>query len=76
MGSSDAGLESLRQANHFLATYPNCSPPLRATLDELNACHGILRSFRRLKLVLSTPLHRNNKLETLALKLVILFDLY
>jgi glycosyltransferase involved in cell wall biosynthesis len=76
LGSSDAGLESLRQANHFLATYPDCNSRLRATLEELNACHGILRFFRRLKLVLRTPLHRNNRLETVALKLVILFDLY
>jgi len=76
LGDSDAGLESLRQANHYLATYPDCSPLLRATLEELNASHGILRFFRRLKLILSTPLHRNNRLETLALKLVILFDLY
>jgi glycosyltransferase involved in cell wall biosynthesis len=76
LGDSEAGLESLRQANHFLATYPDCNPLLRATLEELNASHGILHFIRRLKFVLSTPLHRNNRLETLALKLVILFDLY
>ena len=76
LGDSDAGLESLRQANHYVATYPHCNRLLRATLEELNACHGILRLFRRLKLVLSTPLHRNSRLETLALKLVILLDLY
>jgi glycosyltransferase involved in cell wall biosynthesis len=75
-GDKETGLESLRQANHFLATYPECDPELRSTLEELNASHGIAGFFRRLKIVFTTRLHRNHRLETLALKLVILFDLY
>jgi len=76
LGDSEAGLESLHQANHFFATYPDCHPMLRATLEELNSSHGISGFLRRLKFILKTRLHRNNRLETLALKLVILFDLY
>jgi glycosyltransferase involved in cell wall biosynthesis len=76
LGDKDTGLESLRQANYFLTTYPKCDPQLRSTLEELNTGHGIAGFFRRLKFVFTTRLHRNNRLETLALKLVILFDLY
>mgnify|MGYP001557556533 FL=1 len=76
LGSGETSLESLRQANHFLATYPDCDPLLRATLEKLNTSHGIRGVFSRLSFILGTHLHRNNRLETLALKLVILFDLY
>ena len=76
LGDKETGLESLHQANHFLATYPDCDPQLRSTLEELNTGHGIAGFFRRLRFSFTTRLHRNNRLETLALKLVILFDLY
>jgi len=76
LGDKETGLESLHQANHFLATYPDCDPQLRSTLEELNTGLGIAGFFRRLRFSFTTRLHRNNRLETLALKLVILFDLY
>lgn len=76
LGDSDSGLESLRQANHFLATYPDCDPLLRSIMDALNDSHGAASIFKRLKFVLGTRLHRNDRLETAALKLVILFDLF
>ena len=74
--SQDAGLESLAQANHFLATYPDSDVGTRANLEVLTGSHGVVNFPRRLGYVLTTGLHRNNRLETLALKLVILFDLH
>ncbi|MCX2979598.1 glycosyltransferase family 2 protein [Halieaceae bacterium IMCC14734] len=76
LGDRDAGLESLLQANHFMATYPEIDPQMRSTLAVLNDSHGMASFFKRLMFVSSTRLHRNNRLETLALKLVILCDLY
>ena len=76
LGDNNAGLESLHQANHFVVTYPECDPLLRSTIDALNDSHGFAGVFKRLQFVFRTRLHRNNRLETLALKLVILFDLY
>jgi glycosyltransferase involved in cell wall biosynthesis len=76
IGERERGLESLAQANAFLATYPDCDPLISSTLEGLNNSHGIAGFMRRLVFVFSTPLHRNDRLETLSLKLVILFDLY
>lgn len=69
-------LESLTQANHFMTTYPDCKPEIRTTLELLNNSHGIGNIFRRIRFALSTSLHRNNRMETVALRLVIIFDWY
>ena len=74
--AQESGLESLAQANHFLATYPDCDTETRANLQVLNASHGVASILKRASFVLTTGLHRNNRLETFALKLVILFDLH
>jgi glycosyltransferase involved in cell wall biosynthesis len=76
LNEPEKGLESLTQANAFLATYPDCDTRIRSTLERLNNSHGFTGILRRLGFVLNTPLHRNDPLETLSLKLVILFDLY
>jgi glycosyltransferase involved in cell wall biosynthesis len=72
----DAGLESLVQARHFFSTYPDCHPEIGSALEFLDSSRGIANLIKRADFVLGTGLHRNSRLETIALKLVIIFDLY
>ena len=73
---AEIGLESFTQAKHFLNTYPAHSTNIRTTMQFLNDTHGFSNIFKRAGFAWSTDLHRNKRLETLALKLVIIFDLY
>lgn len=72
----NAGLDSLNQANKFVATYPECTSDIKNTLHTLNNLHGYRNMLKRVEFALKTRMHRNDRLENIALKLVIIFDLH